>query len=93
MSYTWADFVKEVTKKYPKAKPEKVIKFIRTQYGGPSKESNYNVLRSSWSMNAVAIIYKRVNDPKKKKQSLRRIIETGLKVQIINHYIIYFTNH
>ena len=25
-------------------------------------------------MNAVAIIYKRVNDPKKKKQSLRRII-------------------
>ena len=74
MSYTWADFVKEVTKKYPKAKPEKVIKFIRTQYGGPSKESNYNVLRSSWSMNAVAIIYNRVNDPKKKKQSLRRII-------------------
>jgi len=74
MSYTWADFLKEVKKKYPKAKPEKVIKFIRTQYGGPSKESNYNVLRSSWSMNAVAIIYKRVNDPKKKKQSLRRII-------------------
>ena len=72
MSYTWADFVKEVKKKYPKAKPEKVIKFIRTQYGGPSKESNYNVLRSSWSMNVVAIIYQRVQ--KNKKQPLRRVI-------------------
>ena len=72
MSYTWADFVKEVKKKYPKAKPEKIIKFIRTQYGGPSKESNYNVLRSSWSMNVVAIIYQRVQ--KNKKQPLRRVI-------------------
>ena len=72
MSYTWADFVKEVKKKYPKAKPESVIKFIRTQYGGPSKESNYNVLRSSWSMNVVAIIYQRVQ--KNKKQPLRRVI-------------------
>ena len=72
MSYTCADFVKEVKKKYPKAKPESVIKFIRTQYGGPSKESNYNVLRSSWSMNVVAVIYKRVQ--KNKKHPLRRVI-------------------
>ncbi len=74
MSYTWADFLKEVKKKYPKAKPDKVIKLVKTAYGGPDKESNYNVLRSSWSMNAVAIIYKRVNDPKNKKYSLRRVI-------------------
>jgi hypothetical protein len=74
MSYTWADFLKEVKKKYPKAKPDKVIKLVKTAYGGPGKESNYNVLRSSWSMNAVAIIYKRVNDPKNKKHSLRRVI-------------------
>ena len=81
MSYTWADFVKEVTKKYPKAKPEKVIKFIRTQYGGPSKESNYNVLRSSWAMNVVAVIYKRVHLPKNKKYKLRRVIRNWVDTE------------
>ena len=74
MSYTWEDFIKEVKKKYPKAKPDKLIKLVKTAYGGPSSESNYNVLRSSWSMNSVAVIYKRVHETKNKNKPLRNVI-------------------
>ena len=46
----WNDFIKIIKKNYPNAKPEKVLNMVQTIYGKKKKESNYQVLRASWSM-------------------------------------------
>ncbi len=67
MKITWEDFVKEVKKKYPKAEPEKVLNMVQTIYGKKFKESNYQVIRNSWTANAVALIYQKLEEEKSKK--------------------------
>jgi hypothetical protein len=75
MKITWDDFVKEVKKKYPKAKPEKVLNMVQTIYGKKYQESNYNVIRGSWTMNAVSMIYDKLEKHKTRtKSSLSQVL-------------------
>ena len=80
MSYTWDDFVKEVREKYPKAKPEKVIKFVRKSYRKPGEETNYDVRRNSWSLLVIEAIQLKIGttDPKR-KISTRTTIRNWIK--------------
>ena len=90
MSYTWADFLKEVKKKYPKAKPDKIIKLIKNQYTSNSKNSSYNVNRSSWTLNVIEAIHFRIGTTvkdKKRKMPTTQIISTWVIVKILKIYI------
>ena len=82
MSYTWADFLKEVKKKYPKAKPDKIIKLIKNQYTSNSKNSSYNVNRSSWTLNVIEAIHFRIGttgEDRKRKIATTKIIYNWVK--------------
>jgi len=80
MKYTWAQFVKDVKKKYPKAKPEKVLKLVAVAYGGKQKESNYNMKRSSWSMIVLEAIHLQIGTTKATKNT-SQIIRNWIKTQ------------
>jgi len=65
----WNDFIKIVKKKYPRAKPEKVLNMLRTSFNKNKTESNYQVLRSSWSLlvrDSLALKIGTRNDNKKR---------------------------
>ena len=68
----WNDFIKIVKKKYPKAKPQKVLNMVNTIYSKNKKESNYQVLRASWSL-LVRDSYKlKIGTPKDNKNVVRQ---------------------
>ena len=46
----WNEFLKIVKKKYPRAKPDKVLNLLRTSFDKKKTESNYDILRGSWSL-------------------------------------------
>ena len=56
---------KEVQKKYPKAKPDKVIKLVANAYGNKTRESNYNMKRSSWSLIVLEAIHLKIGTTKR----------------------------
>ena len=73
----WDDFIKIVKKKYPKAKPEKVLNLVKAMSGGT--ESDYQVLRNSWSIDVVCCIYKKSGSPKDtKKRGITNIIRNWI---------------
>ena len=43
--------------------PEKTLKLLKGNQKGV--ESNYSIARSSYSMNVIAVITQKINDPKK----------------------------
>ena len=81
MKYTWADFFKEVQKKYPKAKPDKVIKLVANAYGNKTRESNYNMKRSSWSLIVLEAIHLKIGTTKRSTTNISQIIRNWIRTK------------
>ena len=57
--------------------PDKVLKLLQGNQKGV--ESNYSIARSSYSMNVIATITQKMNDPKNKGKTLTHIIRQWVK--------------
>ena len=78
----WNDFIKIVKKKYPKAKPQKVLNMVNTIYSKNKKESNYQVLRASWSLLVRDSYALKIGTPKdNKKRGPTNIIRNWVKTK------------
>jgi len=78
----WNDFIKIIKKNYPNAKPEKVLNMVQTIYGKKKMESNYQVLRASWSMLVRDSLALKIGTSKdNKKRGPFRIIRNWVKTK------------
>jgi|TARA_Y100000294_G_scaffold96945_1_gene90110 hypothetical protein len=76
----WNDFIKIVKKKYPKARPEKVLNMLKTSFDKKKTESNYDILRSSWSLLVRDSCRLKIGTPKdNKKRGPINIIRNWVK--------------
>ena len=57
--------------------PEKTLKLLKGNQKGV--ESNYSIARSSYSMNVIAVITQKINDPKNKGKTLTHVIRQWVK--------------
>ena len=57
--------------------PEKTLKLLKGNEKGV--ESNYSIARSSYSMNVIATITQKMNDPKNKGKTLTHVIRQWVK--------------
>ncbi len=57
--------------------PDKVLKLLQGNQKGV--ESNYSIARSSYSMNVIATITQKMNDPKNKGKTLTHVIRQWVK--------------
>jgi len=76
-----------------KDKWAKVISFLRKSNRDPDKtlkllkgnqknaETNYSINRSSYSMNVIAVITQKINEPKNKDKSLTHVIRQWVKTK------------
>ena len=96
---TWAAFLERVQKEFPNAKPEKVFNMLKTVYGKSSQESLYQILRNSWAIDVVSMIYRKkgtfIGTPReerlRKKRTTRDIIRNWCKSK--DYDISYRTFH
>ncbi len=71
----WAEVITYL--RNSKRNPQKVLKLLKGNQKG--KESNYDINRSSYALNVIAVIIQKTRDPKNKGKTRTHIIRTWVK--------------
>ena len=64
--------------------PDKVLKLLKGNQKG--KESNYDINRSSYALNVIAVIIQKIRDPKNKGKTRTHIIRTWVKTKDFRNF-------
>ena len=64
--------------------PDKVLKLLKGNQKG--KESNYDINRSSYALNIIAVIIQKTRDPKNKGKTRSQIIRTWVKTKDFRNF-------
>ena len=78
----WAKVIKYL--RSSNRNPDKVLKLLKGNQKG--KESNYDINRSSYALNIIAVIIQKMRDPKNKGKTRSHIIRTWVKSQDFKNF-------
>ena len=78
----WAEVITYL--RNSKRNPQKVLKLLKGNQKG--KESNYDINRSSYALNIIAVIIQKMNDPKNKGKTRSHIIRTWVKTKDFRNF-------
>ncbi len=78
----WAEVIKYL--RSTKRDPKKVLNLLRGNEKG--KETNYDINRSSYSLNIIAVIIQKMRDPKNKGKSRTHVIRTWVKTEDFKNF-------
>jgi hypothetical protein len=71
----WAEVIEYL--RSSKRDPKKTLKLL--QAGEKGHQSNYNISRSSYTLNIIATLTQKISDPKNKNKNITSIIRTWVK--------------